>query len=759
MSKRRKKGEAGAGRAGRTEPRRRTPSERVGSGEERRPLAAGNDGDAELVGTSGAPRWEDPAPPPAPTRDQHAAPGTAPAGETAVAAELPSRAGSAPHATTAAAPPIDPQSPVLTDQHGDERRSARSGRWVTQVVIGILFIAGGASGTIALRGTGSPLALVAVGLGLVVWGLAHGFQHRSRDVPLSSGKEGEGRATPAGAGVGAREPGPPSGTRPEPAVEGGGTKSSRAAGAIDHESFGELASTLRADHDAEERYLRRVPASDQIATGLPVSRKIALVAVCIGVAIAIPYVHPSLERFRLLSGPAERPPAELAELGLVDGPPPEARAPMPAASVGEAQVPGETDDQQARGEELDAPLPDARGPIAQARREPTKYAPKPGQKAPRSLEDPSGHALDKFYAKLARVERGEPGAAARILYYGDSIVASDFVSGKLRRLLQDQFGDAGHGYALIANAWPGWFHIDVSRKASAQWSVSTCVGPYAKDGFYGLGCASFTAHDKGIWARFATAENGKWGQNVSRFVIEYLAQPDGGAVELIVDGEPKGVLETEAPEPKLSWHTVDVQDGPHGLELRSVDKRPTRLFGIRMERDQPGVMLSALGITGARARFLDKQDDDHWRQALAGSKADLVCLAFGSNEITDGNMYSMDDYEKTLKAVMHQISAALPDASYMLVGPPDMASSNAAQGHSKPMGGIITMRQRQIAKDEGWTFWSQLDAMGGGGSMWGWIQQGLGSKDMFHPTGQGGGVLGRWIYAALMEGFGKYQDP
>lgn len=39
------------------------------------------------------------------------------------------------------------------------------------IIIGIIFIIGGASGQLALFGTNSPGALVAVGVGLVGWGI------------------------------------------------------------------------------------------------------------------------------------------------------------------------------------------------------------------------------------------------------------------------------------------------------------------------------------------------------------------------------------------------------------------------------------------------------------------------------------------------------------------------------------------------------------------------------------------------------------
>lgn len=39
------------------------------------------------------------------------------------------------------------------------------------IIIGILFIAGGLSGKVALKGTDSSMALAAVGGGLLIWGI------------------------------------------------------------------------------------------------------------------------------------------------------------------------------------------------------------------------------------------------------------------------------------------------------------------------------------------------------------------------------------------------------------------------------------------------------------------------------------------------------------------------------------------------------------------------------------------------------------
>lgn len=506
-----------------------------------------------------------------------------------------------------------------------------------------------------------------------------------------------------------------------------------------HDVFGELKSTLEVDHDADERYLRRGATEDtQLSERLPISQKMVAAVAFVIVLAGIPYLTPRLAWFRLLSdAPAEEPDVRPSSMGGV----------MPSSSVGTDELTSETTDQQSRGKELSQAL-DSRNPLAQKK---VKVPAAVKEEKPRlPIDDPSGKALDKFFDKLMRVENKEPGATARILYYGDSIVASDFVSGMLRRKLQDRFGDAGHGYAIIANAWGGFFHIDVARKATAAWQKSTCVGPYAEDGLYGLGCASFITPHPGVWTEFGTADQEKWGRNVSRFEVEYLQQPGGGKLKLHVDGEVKETISTDG-ETTVAWHTVKVEDGAHRLRVETVGDGPARVFGIRMERDVPGVTLSALGITGARVRFLDKQDDTHWAKVLKQANPDLVCLAFGSNEVEDGWAYDIEDYEETLVAVMSQVETALPGSSYMLVGPPDMARKSAAQGHSHPYVPKMVEAQKRIAEKRGWAFWNQFKVMGGAGSMWSWVQSNLGSADLVHPTGNGGAVLGRWQYHALMD--------
>ena len=338
---------------------------------------------------------------------------------------------------------------------------------------------------------------------------------------------------------------------------------------LEDNPFGELRSTAVVD-DREEA--RRLAAQTEpvLAPGFPVPRKTVLTIALAALVIAIPYALPGLEKLRALTPGVSLLGADAGDTGAGSDDAALLATPPPVDTVGEAALPGETVDQQARADELEGKgTVDARGPIARAAKVEIPLPVDEG-KPVRSIDDPSGKGLAKFFDKLMRVENKEPGAIARIVYYGDSIVASDFVTGKLRRLYQTRFGDAGHGYAIAANAFPGWFHIDVARKASTQWKTSRCIGPYAEDGQYGLGCVSFTARKPDEWFSMGTADRDTWGRSVSRFELEYLAQPGGGAVDLILDGQKHASISTDAPAADVKWHTVTVPDGPHTLEVLSL---------------------------------------------------------------------------------------------------------------------------------------------------------------------------------------------
>ncbi|MBN2193162.1 MAG: hypothetical protein JW751_10135 [Polyangiaceae bacterium] len=421
----------------------------------------------------------------------------------------------------------------------------------------------------------------------------------------------------------------------------------------------------------------------------------------------------------------------------------------PVESVGEARIDAPTEARPELAQPEDVALPRGRrGPIAKTGH---PEAAIDAETPPVMISDPEHRGLRGFFTALSRTIRHEPGATTRIVHFGDSLITSDFVSGTLRRKLQKQFGDGGHGFMLLANPWPAYFHNDVYRFASSGWLVSRIVGPYVEDGLYGLGGVSFRA-PPGSRARFGTARSGTYGRRVSRFEVVYLAQPGGGRLGLSMDGQPAEEIDTAADRTAVAYRELRVPDGPHELEVVTLAGM-SRAFGVVMERDEPGVVLDAVGIQGARIRFLDKQDDAHWTEQLRWRRANLLIYQFGANESGDGFAYPMVDYHRTMRLVLEQGQRALPDAGCLVIGAMDRAEKRGASLQTMPVIPAIVEQQRRAASEVGCAFFDTYAAMGGAGSMAAWVARGLGQADLTHPTGSGSEVLAGWIFQGLMQAY------
>jgi lysophospholipase L1-like esterase len=466
----------------------------------------------------------------------------------------------------------------------------------------------------------------------------------------------------------------------------------------------------------------------------PLAEKTTRTILVMLAVLAVPYAHPAMKKLRVVRAPWDKEDDAVASTG----------APEPVASVGE--VTGRATENKGTVANALPTEPD-RTPL-----DPVILAKTAGSSP---VEDATGHALDAFYASLGKTLRGEPGAVTRILHYGDSMVASDYVSGTMRRRFQERFGDAGHGFILLANGWEWYFHNDVEHKSSDGWAMSRITGPFAGDGLYGLGGVSFHTRDVAT-ASFGTANRGDFGKSVSRFDVYYLEQPAGGDFQILVKGQEPVVVHTRGPEKVSRVASVKVPDGPAHMTLRTLGGGDVRAFGVAMERDSAGVVYDALGALGGRASLWEQMKAEHWKDQLSLRKPALVILMYGTNE-SEAGAVNEAQYRKSLGQLVDRIKEAAPDASVLVAAPPDRAqrAESGELGSSKIIKRIVEL-QRDIAKEHQVAFWDTWTAMGGEGSMATWYKKGLCGGDLTHPTPKGAQVLGDLFTTALLTGYSAY---
>ncbi len=465
--------------------------------------------------------------------------------------------------------------------------------------------------------------------------------------------------------------------------------------------------------------------------------------------LAIPYASPKLEKFQVARIPGteddvEQDPVEANALAAIPAP----------SSTGEITLKASentgtiTNALPTDGKEVEVDpelLAKTRGSIA--------------------IENPA--SMDAFYARLAKTVAKEPGAVTRVLHYGDSVITSDFISGTMRRKLQKDFGDAGHGFILIANPWEWYFHNDVDHGASSGWTSSRITGPFAGDGLYGLGGVVFKG--AGANAFFATTTKGDYGRKVSKFELFYLEHPQGGDVELSVESatkipgsKPEVVRFSTKGPAKVSRKksvavTTPIENGAK-LSVRAFGNGEDRLYGVVLEGDGPGVTYDALGANGARVRLLKGIDADHWKEQMALRDPALLVFQYGTNESEEGSVAK--DYEEVLGEVLDRARAAAPNAACLVAAPLDRAEKGGTDGlRTKKVIPKLVDAQARVAKAHGCAFWNTFQAMGGEGSMAKWVRArpALGSGDFTHPTPAGAEVIGDLLHKSVLAGYEAWQ--
>ena len=365
-------------------------------------------------------------------------------------------------------------------------------------------------------------------------------------------------------------------------------------------------------------------------------------------------------------------------------------------------------------------------------------------------------ALEGFFTKLAAAARGEKGAIARVAHYGDSAVAADAITSTARRRMQARFGDSGHGFVLIARGSLHYGHKDVVQRSSGSWEVNSIVQLGLSPGYYGYG-GVMVKGGGGDRATVGTVQDGKYGTKVSRFELFYQRSRGSGPIELKVDGEKKAVLQTRANKVEDAFHAIEVPDGQHSLSIKTLGS-PVRIYGVALERNEPGVVYDSLGIVGAVGERLLGAEPEHIAGQIAHRDPDLLVLAFGGNESAN-RWLNIEQYTKDATKVVQHMRSGKPKVSCLLFAPLD-------QGEKDKRGKVVTVdvlpkiveAQRQVAKQQGCAFFDAFSAMGGEGAMGKWVKSRpkLATSDLRHATPAGYEVVGNMYYKAMLEAFAEF---
>ena len=393
--------------------------------------------------------------------------------------------------------------------------------------------------------------------------------------------------------------------------------------------------------------------------------------------------------------------------------------------------------------------------------EPTTPPKRANEQCGDQLIDDPDHAMDLFNAALLRTDKKEKGAITRITHYGDSPITNDGITGTTRQLMQERFGDSGHGFILIDRPWDWYAHQAISFSSGGDWVNGSLMNPRTKDGELGLGGVAFFGSGTGKYARFAPAASGPIGRKFSRLEIYYLEQPNGGQFTVASNENDARIVSTADEQEKSGFVEIKTSNNAESFSVRTTGG-DVRLFGAVLENDDTGIVYDSLGVNGAFAGLLaTAMNEHHWTEQLQHRNPNLVILNYGTNESEYASDDQMQRYERELREVVRRVRNALPGSSILIVSPMD-------RGKCAPGGRVITLEaipkivemQHRVARETHCAFLNMFEAMGGEGTMARWHEgkRHLVGGDLTHPNNEGSQTVGTLLYMALMQSYNEYVE-
>lgn len=357
-------------------------------------------------------------------------------------------------------------------------------------------------------------------------------------------------------------------------------------------------------------------------------------------------------------------------------------------------------------------------------------------------------AMDGFYRSLEAARAKSLGRALRVSWYGDSVVASDSLPGKLRNRLQTELGDGGPGfvYAVPPHRFCG--HESITRSGGENWLTYAISTTHTGDGFYGPGGSTAETDSGTTGFKINTAP-------VTTAELYYLQQPGGGNAILKADGAEVARTSTAAKTKAGAWITASAPKGAKKFELRGEGK--TRVFGLSLE-NTTGAVVDNFGIVNVNAKTFTTHSQAAYIAQLQHRSADLIIIMIGANEaqwLKPGDK-AMKDYQGHYEKVLAPVRKARPDASCLVMSPTDEAEPKDNGYQSRPVIAAIVDAQRKAAHAQGCAFYSSFDWMGGTGSALKWFKKRLISSDMIHLTTAGATKMSHGLFDALMAGSKQY---
>jgi hypothetical protein len=333
-------------------------------------------------------------------------------------------------------------------------------------------------------------------------------------------------------------------------------------------------------------------------------------------------------------------------------------------------------------------------------------------------------SLRPFFDKLERRK-----GVVTVLHIGDSHVQAGVWTGRMRELLQRDYGNAGRGL-IVPHKLAGMNEAkDYSITTRFAHHAQKAVGPTRVAVTFDVPFNEFSLWSKEPFDCVTVLHSERAPALFEPPALRWDSYCDMGNTP----------ISTRIP---LTW-TVDSLT-LEGFVQGSFDD-PT-YYGFVLENGRAGVLYHAVGLNGAAFEgFVEVA-----RGALAMLQPDLVIVSLGTNN-SFGPHFDAERLRGVVEGFVRDVKNGYPGAAVLMTTPMDACRRAGKYYISNPNVGAAARVIRETAAACGVACWDFYTAAGGSGAMDRWWADGLANRDHLHLSERGYVRQGDMMYEDLMK--------
>jgi lysophospholipase L1-like esterase len=358
-----------------------------------------------------------------------------------------------------------------------------------------------------------------------------------------------------------------------------------------------------------------------------------------------------------------------------------------------------------------------------------------------------------------------PGGAGQrpltLLQLGDSHTSADFLTGEIRRRLQETYGNGGSGYVTAGRPHVGVLSSTLKITVSQGWTYQALQRSEETGEFWMSGFNTVASKD-GETLSFASEKP----ETFDVIEIEAIRRPGGGKFEIKLDSKVEGSFDLAGAKVEPIVIRLVPDQGPTNqmreITLTTRGEGTVSIASVAIYNTRGGLTYSSVGYPGATVDILNKVNNRLLTSNLKRLNPQIVVLSFGSNEGDKAHL-DIGAYTENYRKVINKIRTALPGVTLVMIGPPEAeelpshckdkaretaicrvpsettaSASRADACEWKPLPKLAEVReaQRRLAQREGIVFWNWASIMPKecGADRWLKESPALMAKDHLHFT-------------------------